>query len=658
MRKTLKLSVMILAGTISALTMSCRDHNDLYQGPTPDEPKEFNDFDYTTNSDVTLQISYKDMGGIEASVDFEVYDEMPVEETEYTLVKKEGVEPIYADRTENDGTFNKKLPFPTYAKTLYIYTHAFYAQTLMEAKVENGIAVATDTDAVTDRAARTVARGSRAGNNYCVPVKEEGWHDWLGEYDSDNGYIKYAYTGTELAYTPQEAANLYTIQSSVIYSGDGKTCPMVYRASTDMYIGENAEIAITLLGGNTCWNSSMGYYYYRDGEAPSSLSEANIILIFPNTQDGQWSNNKQEATRTQGVKRGTSVLLKYYPHIAQGSKEGETTTFPKGYRIGFVLATNGWTKRVSGYQTTYDKYRAATSKGLSTTPNGQPYGEPRTAVYRYTNETLDAVMFSFEDHDFDQNFSDVVFTLKSNPIKAIEDIPEVSENTNRVKTLNGVYAFEDLWPKAGDYDMNDVIVVSSHEKKYDTSTTDAGFYEESLIFKTLENKANNLNGLGFTLENGGNDAIITLTIDKQDAKYEQYDNVFLLTDNVKEHMGKEYKLTLKYRTPIRKEAARSKPFIWKKGESGNWEVHIAQEAPTPLVDTSYFGTEDDASTAEKYYVRKGNYPFAFFLSGANENDISKLLDPTNESKPIDEIYQYYSGWATSGGTSNPDWYKK
>ena len=34
--------------------------------------------------------------------------------------------------------------------------------------------------------------------------------------------------------------------------------------------------------------------------------------------------------------------------------------------------------------------------------------------------------------------------------------------------------------------------------------------------------------------------------------------------------------------------------------------------------------------------------FAFFLSGANETDISKLLDIKNEKTPIDQLYSGYS----------------
>lgn len=653
MKTKSKLNVLILMGIISAFSISCRDHNDLYQGPPTEGTKEFNDFDYTTSKDVTLQISYQNMGGIQTSVDFEVYDQMPVEETEYTLIKKEGVEPIYADRTGNDGTFNKKLPFPTYAKTLYIYTHAFYAQTLLTAQVENGTAIATDAMADETRAA---VAGSRA-SNYCVPVRKEGWHDYLGTYELNYGRINYAYKG-DLAYNSTEVGKLYTIQSNVINSK--KTCPEEFRASTDMYIEEDAEIAVTILGGNTCWNSSMGYYYYKEGQAPNSLKEANVILIFPNTQDGKWNNN-YEAYMKKGVDRGTSVKLMYYPNIANNSNTGATSIFPKGYRIGFVLATNGWTGRLKSYSA--DKsYRAATSKGLSVDNSGNKYDQPRTAIYRYKNdkEDMNAVIFSFEDHTDDENFSDVVFTLKTNPIDAITDIPEITENKATVKAIKGVYAFEDQWPSKGDYDMNDVLIVSRYEKVYDASTLDKGMYEESFYLKTLENIANNQNGLGLTLANAGSGAEITLTIGGKETSFTRKEDVILLTDNVKSHMGKNYKLTLTYKDPIKKDEASIKPFIWKNSQQGNWEVHIAKEIPTSLADQSYFGKEDDCSdpTAGIYYVREGNYPFAFFLAGATEQNISKLLDSTNESQTIGTVYPRYDNWASSEGANNQDWYKE
>ena len=48
-----------------------------------------------------------------------------------------------------------------------------------------------------------------------------------------------------------------------------KKCPKEYRSSRDLYLEKSAEVVITLLGSNTCWNSSMGYYYYKTGNKPS-----------------------------------------------------------------------------------------------------------------------------------------------------------------------------------------------------------------------------------------------------------------------------------------------------------------------------------------------------------------------------------------------------
>ena len=78
------------------------------------------------------------------------------------------------------------------------------------------------------------------------------------------------------------------------------------------------------------------------------------------------------------------------------------------------------------------------------------------------------------------------------------------------------------------------------------------------------------------------------------------------------------------------------------------------------MEMSYFGQDDDASKPEQgiYYVRNGSYPFAIFLSGADENDLSKILDKANERTAIEMLYSGYSGWVESNGTQNKDWYKK
>lgn len=231
--------------------------------------------------------------------------------------------------------------------------------------------------------------------------------------------------------------------------------------------------------------------------------------------------------------------------------------------------------------------------------------------------------------------------------------------------LKGTYAFEDLWPSQGDYDMNDVVVRYNYGSTFDEKNL---IYSESFTFKTFQNIASNQNGLAFRLKTEGNIESTTYSIRQQGEKeftettfeYEPQDNVYLLTTNVKENMGTEYKVTVNYSKPISKQSE-AQAFIFKNDEDGlRWEVHIPQEMPTSQINKKYFGQGDDASNPNQsiYYVRKGNYPFAFFLSRATESDLSKLLDSANEKTAINLLYSGYDGWVSSNGEKNKDWYKK
>ena len=140
-------------------------------------------------------------------------------------------------------------------------------------------------------------------------------------------------------------------------------------------------------------------------------------------------------------------------------------------------------------------------------------------------------------------------------------------------------------------------------------------------------------------------------------------NVYYLTDDFKGELGTTYILELSYKNALSSSAnmASIKPFIYRSEGDKNWEVHIPMEAPTAKMNTSYFGTEDDCSDPSKglYFVREGNYPFAFYLSGANISVFEEtILKRENESKRIDELFPDFLKWSTSNGATNQDWYLK
>lgn len=815
-----KQSVWGLILLLAVIISSCKDEKDYYD---PNWERPHCDFTFDTEGVVSLDLAYENIG-FPTSVYFELYDQMPVDEVNGIYVKKENLLPLYSGYTEEDGTFSTNLNLPSYLKDVYIYTPAFYAQTVIKATCVSGKIVATD--GAMSGESKSVRAGSVSNKSYyCLPVKNEGWKTWLGEYDDSTGkidgfyepgtsspgttetvylwqdyfsskknytfsndveiedgvlkidakdknkslgkvttpaltwtgsvdkitvtfkmkaaksgntyvgidasngtlskysetanknstdvtlsvvnpksglkitligppngykdliiddlkiyYVKtsggtsvdgpyhegyrYRYSGTgfDLSIDPTVVGNLYKAHTAVININQ-KNCPEEYRSSSDMLVGTDAEVALTLLGGNTCWNSSLGYYYYKDGETPSSLTVAHPIVIFPNTQDGKWSNNPSAAAACQGVERGTCVQLMYYPNIASGSKEGATKIFPKGTRIGFVLATNGWSNRISGY-TADKKYRAATSSGLSVDNNGIVFNKPRTAVYKYN----DFVMISFEDHVDDENFSDVVFTMKSNPLDAFENIIEVTKDEVVAKEQRGMYAFEDIWPTEGDYDMNDVLVECRYEKVMpietkivmDGETGEVISHEviesnlmsrESFTLQTYQNYAVYQDGLACILDLTNESAIESISYEIKEVgssefvaytpteplkKVDVYKkhgplpyngngtkqyNIVYLDDNVKtklkDGVGPEYKILIKYKEnsmPSIKSMSDIHPYIKVAQAIDSYEIHIPMEAPTDNMPIGLWSQYADASRPAteredgrgEFYIRANN----------------------------------------------------
>ena len=654
-------TILTIAAMAMAAAAGCSHDNPTPSPEPPAKGGEFNEFGFTTTVPVTLCVDYGDMDGMPSNVYFEVYDTCPVKETETAYARIAGTEPLYAGYTDGQGRFEGTIELPSYIRKAYVLTPAFYARTLLEATRSGDMLTAS---AESGAPANAAPASTRAKEYHSTAVERDGWKTWLGSYDTTYGSIGYEYKGDLKV---KNYGALLKAHASVFDTT--KKCPEEYRSSRDLYLEKSAEVVITLLGSNTCWNSSMGYYYYKTGNKPKSLADADVVMIFPNTQDGRWSNSPWESRLYQGVERGTAVQLIYYPEIADGSKAGATTVFPADYRIGFVLATNAWTNRLRAGD---KKYRAATSDGLSVNNNGVAYQTPRTAVFRYTDKKsgINSVLFSFEDHNNDENFSDVVFTMTSNPVDAVTDIPSVDVNDGKktANVLRGIYAFEDLWPSRGDYDMNDVMVRSDYEKVFN----EKGIFEESFMLKTFANFAGNANGLAVTLTGAAADAKLEFSVRKPGAEtfeaadFERDGKVVLLTPDVKETMGATYRITAKYDAPVAEaQAGTIRPFIYRTDRDGltagkRWEVHIPYEAPTARAEMSFFGTNDDKSVPEKgiYYVRAENYPFAFFLSGANDGDVAKLLDQTNEKSPIDQVYPAYAEWAATNGEKNKDWYKK
>lgn len=632
---------------------SCVDSDkDLYQ-KAPE--KESNTSDFSTTKTVKAEIDY---AVVDAKIPFFIYDKDPVIETEgsSSVSLNESIKPLDAARTNENGKFNGELNLPAYVSKVYIVSTAFNVPVRLEGKIVNGtLKVVSESDENSSTRAVTRRTSYKYDNKRFNSLK---WSTNLGSFDSNTGMINYAYKGkeNELILSKTELTDLRNTVYAVLNRAG--TCPEDYRTSADLKTKEdNTAVVLTAIGGETCWNNSLGYYYYKDN-APGSIETAKVFTIFPNTQTSWQQSNLSSYPR--GLKEGTAVKLLFY---GENGDETEGKNFPAGYKIGFVLACNAWNTYFTGYAsyTQTGKYYASSTKGLSTGRTSKI--DVHTAMFK--DKKSGNIAIAFEDFKDDQNFTDVVFALKSTPEIEIDQEVEVDPDLNTTIEKTGVYAFEDEWPAAKDYDMNDVIAQYTYQKTFDV---DNKIIKESFTFKTFENWAVFKNGLGFALGNVGTVApkdSIRYNGDKKFApiKFTHEDeNVVILTNNVKDNINAEYKVSFDYtQKPKNEKEASVNPFIFRESKNNlRREIHCPMQRPTAKADMSFFGQMDDCSSPEygKYYVAdKDNiYPFAFFLNNATVEDIAPLLDKANEKIAISELYPGFIDWAKFG--KNPDWYKK
>jgi LruC domain-containing protein len=713
----------------SAMTIiSCQSH-DLYNPEFEEKPKpEANTFDFSTIQSVNLNVDYSACAA--GAVFFSIYSENPMSEDSDPVLRND-VEPVFESFTNSSGIFNETVMLPAFAEHLYIYTGNFFVKDqLLECDVRNGSANVTAQDSrITTRGlfAKTRSGGGVQTNSletlyqlsYLVDwqtgdkTETRIYKDWvtpLGSWDADTGRPSYLMNSSDanysrMAFTEAEMNGIkQTIGNALT---NKKTCDTRFRQPFDLVLDQTSEVAVTVVGGNTCWNSTLGYYYYTADKVPTKPEDLNIIMLFPNTQDGQSdfiaskSGSGDKFNGNIALHPGDVVQLMYYPNIANGDFSGATKEFPKGTRIGFILKSNGWgMQKTVGDKKYYNIYKgelknsdigrqynawASSTEGLSYSSDDQmqneqdkgtykfpnPTGQARTAKFAYQNaDGQQYAIVSFEDACNDDDYDDFILAMK--PVGVFEELPTPDE---KVTKTTGVYAYEDLWPSEGDYDMNDALVDFSQVwtwKTPDVANVELKIFKESVNLTTYQNYVTLKSGLAVTIKNNVTPSSVKMkTIKGADVKEANFtieeetdgSKIYLLTDNIKETLGTQFIIEFEYNDGIteRQKTKVIKPFIYRNEDDGRWEVHIPYEAPTSKMITSYFDTKDDLSIpAEgKYYVNSTNYPFAFFLSGITiEKFKNTILLRDKESKRIDEFFPDFIGWSNSKGKDNKDWYKQ
>jgi len=245
-----------------------------------------------------------------------------------------------------------------------------------------------------------------------------------------------------------------------------------------------------------------------------------------------------------------------------------------------------------------------------------------------------------------------------------------------VDATNYTYAFEDLWPVYGDFDLNDIVLTLKNKS---VKTNGNGSLKSSQFQISLDAVgASKMLGVGIRfLGLPANTNLKSFTVNGNSVSFENGQQLptFILFNDAHAEFGftdsrpfintqkdastnrasKTYDVALTFNDNNLDESAFNinnlDVFIITKAATASTkrtEVHIAGYAPTNLADTSLFKTGNDDSSAGHYYLSTENLAWGIVLPV----DFAWPL----ETKKVIDVYSSFKSWVSSGGTKDGEWY--
>lgn len=656
-----------------------------YYDPTYRPPGHVGDdpstMDFSTTQKVVFNLKY-DVPGIVST--FQVFSQNPFARNAMGgWDMRSDIQPISAG-IDVSGTTEIIRTLPDYVTDLYLYSPSLFAPTLMHAKIDNGRAEFKEFGLnmpVSEEVGSTRTIGTRAFDHYLTGKSLSSVYEGAGLY--------YYRPGESYILKEEFPAVVRNAIANAFPNGE-KTDPKYY-TDASVYIqsdggtGEGAELWLSVISAQAQFNNSLAYFCYdgpKENLARMTQAERNQFYVICAFQFA-----KSSPTMHGALRPGEYVKLKYYNKATSKFED----KFPVGTTVGWVLSANGFTGSKSNY---YTQDRTADYPWYYSIPAWNPEmnanKKDHTIIFTARNGDEEYICFGFEDNNNeyirgDGDCNDVIFHVKTNPANAIISPPEIPEEgvVEQAQDQYGYLAFEDNWPKKGDYDLNDVVVkyestvtyaqrignvmpaaarvslpsnvpyVKRVEDKFSIVHAGADF-ENAFAYKvnispqrltkiTVDNVPWNVvpDGEGFLVElcPNVNEVIVPY---KYGATPKDYNIVMEFSSEqgtcITEYEFYKYELYPPYN-----------PYISPKA---GVEVHLPMYRPTSKATESLFGTEDDRSQGDLWYVSgdKNNYPFAIHLAGVNN-----FVIPV-ETESIDKTYPRFINWVETGKKQDKDWY--
>lgn len=649
---------MIKTGAIAFITMlacyaltGCTD-NDVYnpEKGKPELKPESEYFDFATTGNVAFDVNYGKLAG-GALLEFFTEDPISYNEDGSYVINGEAQYKIYADA---NGRFAGNVELPTAANKVYIYSPSWGAPMIVEASVENGQVTVDKTGADTRVAATTRVIDTPTADLIDKDKRLYSIVKWgqAGCITDENKIITQGSLTSEFINEVQNGLwqgygyKIHDLDNSGLVRGTEKVNTTIlnsYEKDGKPVEVEDTEIYLTFLTESAHYESTLGYYYYKTGEAPSSPDKVDKYIIIPNASVA--GNFPYEKLDNPPMATNTKIQLLYK------GEDGFTTKFPPGYTIGYFL--------ISDAKANTNSINCSQPFIYSNAEWNDLY-EGQKARFISVEAKDGTIVYGIED-GVDKSYEDVLFCISADPNESIKgDRPHIPTPTPKpsVETNYNTYAYEDIWPTGGDYDLNDVIIEHKREitfksiefRNYVTEVKDtftpvqkdgAATYTNAFAVQYVSNQRGNM-----TLPSGAIDETETGSI--------------ILFSDAKAAKGQSFVVTREFKdgSMLKNDLATDtkylNPFIISKyvaGDKNRDEVHLPKYKPTEFANTDKIGAADDA-----YYINKdGKYPFAIMIPGIKNGAWSFI--PAEETVSIDLEYPDFTKWVESGGTTNGDWYK-
>lgn len=457
-----------------ALT-GCMD-KDVYdpgKDPTVLKP-ESEYFDFTTTTNVAFEVNYGEIG---SNALVEIFTEYPISYNETGSFVIQG-EPVYKIFADTKGRFVGDVELPTAAKVVYVFSPTWGVPMCVEASVENGKVTVNETDAASRAVAATRAKSNLklvTVNNAQKVYSLVEISDSYGKPGDINGLIEYnKVISSKFINNVQKA--LWKGKSSkpdkLNNSNYVRDTEHVNTTIAKAYQNEqgqivtvaDAELFFTFLTESCWYQNVVGYYYYKTGECPAAPDQVKKIVIFPNASIKgnvpylNWYDKVPGGATNYGSRNAPLETNRKVQLLFQDDQGNLSTKFPAGYTIGYFIIADGFKCGSKGHDGFIDTDKSFVYSNEEWNKNYQG----QKARFISLSAEGGTVVYGVEDGG-DSSYEDLLFCIDANPNEAIQDPdrpvidpdePEVSETENNYMS----FAYEDIWPSGGDYDLNDVII--------------------------------------------------------------------------------------------------------------------------------------------------------------------------------------------------------